>query len=252
MTGFQPLVRANFLASARNKTELFFTFAFPLLFIVVFGLIFGSEKTSNGGKVIDLLAPGVMAWGVGNAALFGVAYSLVKWRDSDLLRALRRTPTSVMTLLGARLVIVLGTALVQAALFLAVAMTPPFGLHVSAIGLLLTVPALLCGNLVFFSLGVAVGNVCRTPDAVAAVANCVMLPMAFLSGSFLPLDGSPGWLRLLSHLLPLRYLNQSVTNVLSAGDIDYVAWLRNLLILLTFTAIFAGLAARTYRWENRS
>ncbi|MEU2712511.1 ABC transporter permease [Streptomyces sp. NPDC007205] len=252
MTGFTPLVRAHFLASSRNKAELFFTFAFPLIFIVVFGLLFGSDPADHGKTVIDYLAPGVMAWGVGNAAVFGVAYSLVKWRGTDLLRTIRRTPTSVLTVLGSRLVIVCVVAVAQAVLFLAVAMLPPFRLHASALGLLLTLPVLVAGTLAFFSIGVVVGNVCRTPDAVGAFANCLMVPMAFLSGSFIPLSKSPGWLRAFSHVLPLRYMNEAVTGVLDGSRISLGPYALRLLALLVFAAALSALAARTFRWENKS
>ncbi|MER0480000.1 ABC transporter permease [Streptomyces sp. Edi2] len=249
MTGFRPLVRAHYLATSRNKAELFFTFAFPLIFIVVFGLIFGSRPADGGKNVIDYLAPGVLSWGVGNAAVFGVAYSLVKWRETALLHTIRRTPTSVLTVLGSRLAIVLCVALSQAVLFLAIAMAPPFHLHVTVSGLALTVPVLLSGALAFFAVGVVAGNICRTPDAVGAFANCLMVPMAFLSGSFIPLSQSPDWLRAVSHALPLRYMNEAITGVLDGGT-ALGPWALRCLALLAFAAVLSALAVKTFRWEN--
>ncbi len=250
MTGLKPLVRAHFLASSRNKTEVFFTFAFPLIFVIVFGLLFGNQSAGDGKKTIDFLAPGVMAWGVGNAAVFGVGYSLVKWRETDLLRLIRRTPTSILTLLVSRLAIVLLVALVQAALFLAVAMLPPFGLHVTVGGLLLTVPILCCGVLAFYAVGMLVGNVSRTSDAVAAISNCMMVPMAFLSGSFMPLSQAPAWLKDVSYLLPLRYMNQAVTGVLDGeGHIGNAALCCS--VLLVFAAVVTLPVLNNFRWENK-
>lgn len=250
MTGFKPLARAHFLATGRNKTELFFTFAFPLIFIVVFGLLFGNQPAGGGKHTIDYLAPGVMAWGVANAAVFGVGYSLVNWRSTDLLRLIRRTPTSVLTLLASRLVVVLAVALTQAVLFLAVAVLPPFRLRVTVTGLLLTVPVLACGALAFYAVGVCVGNLVRTPDAVAAISNCMMVPMAFLSGSFIPLSQAPGWLRDVSYVLPLRYMNQAVTAVLDGGGhITAMAW--RCLVLLIFAALATVPVLKNFRWENK-
>ena len=42
--------------------------------------------------------------------------------------------------------------------------------------------------------------------------------MAFLSGSFFPLDGSPQWLQVTSQLLPLRHLNDGMLDVMVRGD----------------------------------
>ena len=57
------------------------------------------------------------------------------------------------------------------------------------------------------SLGLLAGAVSKTVEGATSLANIFVLPMAFLSGSFFPLDGAPHWLNVVSHLLPLRYLN---------------------------------------------
>jgi ABC-2 type transport system permease protein len=249
MTTIAPLLRVHYKSTLRDKTALFFTFAFPLLFIVIFGLLFGSTKTSGGQTVIDTMAPGVMSWGVGNAAVFGLGYNLVQWRSTDLLRMIRRTPTPLTSFLASRFVVVLGVALAQAVLFLAVASIPPFDLHTTPLGLLAGLPVLVCGALAFYAIGLLVGNLARTPDAIAAIANCLMVPMAFLSGSFFPLSQSPAWLKAVSRVLPLRYMNDGFDAVLD-GQGHYGTMLVSCVILLAFTAVFGYVAFRTFRWEN--
>lgn len=251
MTGLRALFRANLLASARNKIELFFTFAFPLVFIVVFGLLFGSQPVTGGKNVIDYLAPGVMAWGVGNAAVFGVGYTLVKWRNTDLLRLVRRTPTSMFAVLLSRFAVVLIIAVVQTALFFTVAALPPFRLHINLLGLLAVLPVVVFGALAFFTIGVVVGNASPSPDAVGAIANCLMVPMAFLSGSFIPLNQSPAWLRAVSRALPLRYMNDATTGVLGGGG-QYGNLAVCCAVLVGFAALFGLIAMYTFRWAKPS
>ncbi|MEV0264620.1 ABC transporter permease [Streptomyces sp. NPDC050617] len=251
MSGYTALTQAHYRAFVRDKTSLFFTFAFPLIFIVVFGLLFGGQSVPGGRHVIDFMAPGVMAWGVGNGALFGVAYTLMHWRRSDVLRLVRLTPTSIFTVMASRFVVVLGIGVVQAALFIAIATLPVFGLTVTAQGVVLALPVLLLGILAFFSIGLIVGTYANSPDAVAAIANCVMIPMAFLSGSFFPMSSSPGWLQGFSRILPLRYMNEGVTNVLS-GTKGASSLLVPCAGLLVFAAVFALLAAKTFKWSKES
>ena len=250
MTTFTPLLRVHYKATARDKTALFFTFAFPLLFIVVFGALMGSNKTSSGQAFIDTIAPGIMNWGIGNAAVFGLAYNLVEWRNTDVLRMIRRTPTSMTAFLASRFATVGLVSLVQAVLFLGVAVAPPFRLMVTPAGLLASVPVLLCGALAFFAIGLLVGNVARTPDAVAAIANFLMVPMAFLSGSFYPLSQSPAWLQWLARILPLRYMNDGVDGVLSGGG-RYGNVGLCCAVLVAFAVAVGFVAVRTFRWENR-
>jgi ABC-2 type transport system permease protein len=60
---------AYLLSMVRNRIALFFTLAFPLLFIVLFGLMF------DAGGQMHRLAVGALDWGVANTAMFGVAYA---------------------------------------------------------------------------------------------------------------------------------------------------------------------------------
>ncbi|TDC35338.1 ABC transporter permease [Micromonospora sp. 15K316] len=251
MSAFAALSTANYKAAVRDKTTVFFTFAFPLIFLVVFGLIFrGQQVEGSGRNYIDYIAPGVLSWGVANAALFGIAFTLMQWRNDDILRLIRMTPTSVTSVLGARYTGALGVGLVQAVLFVGVALLPVFGLALAG-SWPLALPVLLLGVTAFLSIGVVVGSRTNTPEAVAAVANSIMVPMAFLSGSFLPLTLMPEWLQNISRVLPLRYMNDGISAALT-GDGDLVTIGVNSAALAGFTVVFGLLAVKTFRWSNNS
>jgi ABC-2 type transport system permease protein len=99
-------------------------------------------------------------------------------------------------------------------------------------------------------LGAIVGSYAKTPEAVAAVANCLMIPMAFLSGSFLPLDMMPEWMQTLSRALPLRYLNDGVSGALTGGGTGGV--LVDCAVLTGFAVVLGAVAVRTFRWSDTS
>jgi ABC-2 type transport system permease protein len=246
---YTALAKANYRAYVRDQTTMFFTFAFPLIFLVVFGLIFAGQKVRPGGlSYINYTAPGVLSWGVGNAAVFGVAFTMMHWRRDDILRLIWRTPTPLSSVLASRYAIALGVGVVQAALFTGVALLPPFRLHLSG-GWPAGLPVLLLGITAFMALGLVVGSLADTPEAVAAIANCVMLPMAFLSGPFYPITLMPGWLQDVSRVLPLRYFNDGLVNALS-GQGGWGSFWLDCGLLVAFTALFALIAAKTFRWSN--
>ncbi|MGF1429236.1 ABC transporter permease [Kitasatospora sp. LaBMicrA B282] len=249
MTAYLAVTRATALAYLRDRTSVIFTFAFPLLFLVVFGLIFHGQRVDGGLSYINYIAPGVLSWGIGNAAVFGVAFTLMHWRRDDLLRLIWRTPTPLGSVLGARYLVALGTGLVQALLFVVVALTA-FGLRVHS-GWPLALPVLVLGTTAFAALGLLVGTFTDTPEAVAAVANCLMVPMAFLSGAFYPIDLMPGWLRALSRVLPLRYFDEGVTDAFG-GRGGVGTPLLDCAALVGFTVLFAVAAGRLFRWSNRT
>lgn len=250
MRAFRALTTAALRAYIRDQATVFFTFAFPLLFLVVFGLIFRGQTVHGSTPYIDYIAPGVLAWGVGNAAVFGVAFALMNWRRDDILRLVWRTPARISAVLGSRYALALGIGLAQSLLFLGVAVLPFFGLHIAATWPL-ALPVLCLGIAAFLAIGAVIGNRTNTPEAVAAVANCVMVPMAFLSGSFYPSDLMPGWLQDFARILPLHYLDSGVAGALSRqGGLGQPALA--CAALAGFTLVFGLIASRTFRWSNKS
>ncbi|MFI8347822.1 ABC transporter permease [Streptomyces sp. NPDC085596] len=250
MSAYAALTRATYVASVRDKTTLFFTFAFPLAFLVLFGLIFQGDKINGGLASINYIAPGVLSWGVGNAAVFSVGFALMQWRRDDLLRLIWRTPTPLRTLIASRWTVAMGVALAQAALFTAVALLPFFGLRLMG-PWWAALPLLVLGVTAFLAMGLVVGSLADTPEAVAAIANLVMVPMAFLSGSFFPDDLMPGWLRTAAKVLPLHYLNDGLTDAMGGrGDLGDIAL--DCASLAVFALFFGVIATRIFRWSNRT
>jgi ABC-2 type transport system permease protein len=251
MSAYVALTGAGFRAQTRDKATIFFTFAFPLLFLVIFGLIFHGQKIPETGRpYISYTAPGVLSWGVANAAVFSVAFTLMRWRGNDLLRLIRMTPTTLTSVLGSRYVLALIVVAAQSVLFIAAGMLPVFGLTVDS-RWPLVIPILILGVTAFLSIGAFVGNLANTSESVSAIANCMMVPMAFLSGSFLPLEEMPSWVGDISWALPLRYLNNGVSDSLTGrggmGDILVAAG-----GLAAFSIVFCALTLRTFRWSNSS
>nr|WP_245681566.1 ABC transporter permease [Actinomadura kijaniata] len=81
------------------------------------------------------------------------------------------------------------------------------------------------------------------------MTQLVVLPMAFLGGSFFPLDGAPGWMRTLSHVFPLGYLNEGMLNVMGRG-LGAGSAVPQLVTLLGIAAVGAVVAARMFRWDD--
>lgn len=198
-------------------------------------------------KTIQFVTPGLLGWAVAMSAAFGAAATLQGWRQSKLLRRLQLSPVRAGSVVGARIGVTLGIAMVQLVIFV--------GLGATLLGLRLdgswwmSVPLLACGTLSFMSIGLLAGAVSRTTEGAVNMANFVVLPMAFLSGSFFPLDAAPAWLRAISQALPLRHLNDGMLDVMVRGQ----AWTAALVpmgILLGFTLVITAAAARLFRWET--
>lgn len=195
---------------------------------------------------IQYLTPGLLGWAVAMNATFGAALTLVQWRTTKLLRRLRLSPVSTRSIVGARILVTVGIAMVQLAIFVALG-TAAFGLQL--VGSWWMAPALLlCGTLAFMAIGLLAGAISKTPEAAAGFANFVVLPMAFLSGTFFPLDQTPEWIQNVSLALPLRYLNEGMLDVMVRGQGPSEALLP-MAVMLGFAVAIGLVATRVFRWE---
>ncbi|SES07114.1 ABC transporter permease [Streptomyces qinglanensis] len=198
-------------------------------------------------KPIQYLTPGLLGWAVAMGGVFGSAFNLVSWRRKRILRRLWLAPISARSVVGARIGVNLITAFAQTAIFLAVASLPYYGLTLTG-DWWLCLPLVVCGTLAFMSIGLLVGSFAKTEEAANGMAQLVILPMAFLSGTFFPLDNAPGWIRTVSEFLPLKHLASAMQDVLTRGE----SWGTALPVmggLLLFAAVLTAIAARVFRWD---
>jgi ABC-2 type transport system permease protein len=123
-----------------------------------------------------------------------------------------------------------------------------FGLQLSG-AWWMALPLVLCGTLAFMAVGLLAGSVSKTPEGASGLANLVILPMAFLSGSFIPLEAAPEWLQVVAKFLPLGWLNEGMLDVMVRG-LPPSAALVPMLVLLAFALGIGLLAAKVFRWED--
>jgi ABC-type multidrug transport system permease subunit len=199
-------------------------------------------------KAIQYLAPGLLGWAIASGAAFGAAITLVGWRKDKLLRRLRLAPVSTSSVVTARIGMSVAIAIVQMFAFIAIAITPYFGLKLTAYWWM-AIPVVIAGTLAFMSIGLLVGAVSRTQQAATSIANLIILPMAFLGGAFIPLDFAPNWIREASYIMPLRYLVTGAQNVMARG-LGPASALPAIAILLGFSAVMTVIAVRVFRWDE--
>jgi ABC-2 type transport system permease protein len=197
-------------------------------------------------ETIQYFTPGLLGWAIAMSATFGAAMTLVQWRTTKLLRRLRLAPVPTRSIVGARIFVSVTVALVQLVIFVGCAMAL-FGLQLTG-SWYMAVPLVVAATLSFMAIGLLTGAVAKTSDGASGLANLIILPMAFFSGTFLPLDVAPEWMRTVSLVLPLRYLNEGMLDVMVRGAGPGAALLP-MAVLLAFAVVVGLLATRVFRWE---
>jgi ABC-2 type transport system permease protein len=110
--------------------------------------------------------------------------------------------------------------------------------------------ALALGAAAFAALGVAIAGLIRSAEGSSAVVNTIVLPMAFISGSFGPTRNYPGFLRAIASVLPLSY----VIELMNATYLsDHAVWSRPgaIAVIAAWGAGGLAVALRAFRWEPK-
>jgi ABC-2 type transport system permease protein len=110
--------------------------------------------------------------------------------------------------------------------------------------------AVVLGVACFAGLGVGAAALIRSAEGVSAVVNVVLLPMAFLSGSFGPREEYPAFLNAIADVLPLTYFLDIVNGVYLDGE-SLFADLGALLVVAAWGAAGLVVARLRFGWMPR-
>jgi ABC-2 type transport system permease protein len=202
----------------RSREAAIFIFIFPLLLYALLASVYSDDITFEGKRFPspDVLLAGLFTYGAANTALAGLAIMLVGRRETGTLKRLRATPLPPATYMTALILSTLIVFALQAAALLALG-SALFGASgpENAFGLC---GAIVLGVACFAGMGLGAAALIRSADGASAVVNLIVLPMAFLSGSFGPTRHLGSFLRAASDALPLTYFLKIVNGVYLDGD----------------------------------
>jgi ABC-2 type transport system permease protein len=243
---FVHQLRSEQLVFWRSREAAFFIFLFPLLLFVLLGSVYSGKF--QGVPVAWAVLAGLVGYGCANTAFAGLAIQLVIRRESGILKRLRSTPlppaTYIVSLLASTLTVF---ALQTVALFLlgrafyGTPFPPALGSFVATI---------VIGAAAFAALGTATAAAIRSAEGSSAVVNFILLPMAFLTGSFGPTHGYPAVLRAIGDVLPLKYFVKLVNAVYLHGD-GFWTQPGALAVLAAWGAGGLVFTVFRFRWEPR-
>jgi ABC-2 type transport system permease protein len=230
----------------RNREGAFFVFLFPIVFLLLLGSVY--DGTIAGYEASDLLLVGLLGYGAANTAFAGLAIMLVIRRESGLLKRIRSTPLPASTYLTAALVSMLVVFLLQSVVMFAIGISV-FGADGPG-DIVSLLAVMLLGVVSFAGMGLGTAAMIRSADGASAVINLILLPMAFISGSFVPTQEYPEWLQTIGNVLPLKHLIDLLRGVYLDGKPIWDAP-GSVAVLAAWGVAGAIVASRRFGWEPR-
>lgn len=230
----------------RSREAAVFVFIFPILLYSLLVSVYSDDI--DGVPSANVLLAGLFGYGAANTAFAGLAIILVGRREAGILKRLRSTPLPPATYIAAVLASTLLVFALQTLALLALG-TLVFGASVPANALGFA-GAVVLGVACFAGLGVGAAALIRSAEGVSAVVNVIVLPMAFLSGSFGPRTELPRFLNAVADVLPLTYFLDIVNGVYLDGD-SLFADPKALAIVAAWGAAGVVIALRRFSWVPR-
>jgi ABC-2 type transport system permease protein len=235
----------------RNPASAFFTFAFPLMFLVIFTALLGHSTVRIGDRTIDTstyYVASMACFAAITACFNNIAISISFQRQEGILKRANGTPLPASSFLGARILHAVFVAV------LLVVITAAFGRGVyhasipTGLTLLRFAVVVLVGSAAFCALGLAISGFIPNADAAAAIVNAVILPVEFLSGIFIVFsDRTPGWILWLAKVFPVRHFALGM----QAGFLGTPFSWTDVLVVAAWGLGGLLVAIRFFSWEQR-
>ncbi len=205
----------------RDRPRRIGGFAQPILYLALLGVGMQSAfKVFSGGDVpyIKFMFPGIVGLTVLFTAVFS-AISIIWDREFGFLKEVLVSPVPRSSVALGKIIGGSTTALIQGAIFLALAFTPwVYGFSLSTLWKVLAVlPLIVLMAMSLTSLGVAVAARMTSLEGFPIVMNFLLMPLFFLSGAFFPLQGLPKWMDFLTKIDPLTYGVDALRGIMLRG-----------------------------------
>jgi len=248
----RPETRVQTKIFFRTPIAAFFTLAFPLFFLVLINLLnSGATIDSLGGiPLAQFTTPGIAVFGMVTATFTNLAINTAAARDSGVLKRVLSTPVPMSVHLAGRLCAAVLIGVISVVIMLAIGVLL-FDVEIPWSELPLILLLMVLGAAAFSSLGLAVAALSPNARSAPALANAFILPLAFISGIFFPLEGAPDWLQTVASLLPLEPFASAVIEIFNPTLDPGFPW-RALITMALWLVAGVVLAVRYFSWEPRA
>ncbi len=198
----------------------------PLMFVLLFGLVFGGViAVPGGGNYHEYLIGGILVQTIA-FGLVGPATALATDLTEGIVDRFRTLPMSRSAFLVGHMIAALGASLVSITVLGLSGLVIGWRIHTDPLHVLAGVGVLLVFAFAMLWVGALVGVLVRSPDAVMGFAFLIVFPMTFLASTFVPIEGLPGGLQVIAEINPVSSLAAATRDLFGnpSGLPDDPAW----------------------------
>jgi Nod factor-specific ABC transporter NodJ protein len=228
-----PIFLREMLLFRRRLVRLGYIFSamvVPIIYLIAFGFGLGNRVQIGGLDYLSYLIPGLVAMSSMNNSYTWVASNMNLNRVYfKTFQVFVQAPIHSSSIMVGEVLAGMAKGLFASALIILVGLISSS--HFSITGLF--VATLLLNCFLFASLGVIAGMLAKSHEDTATYSNFFIMPMAFFSGTFFPVDHMPAVIKWIIYLLPLTH-----ANIVIRKEVLDPEGILSLLILVGYAAAF--------------
>ena len=242
----------------RRREAVVFTFALPVILLVIFGSIFHGNVAGTDVSFRQYFTAGIIASGIMSVTFVNLGVSIAMERDDGTLKRLAGIPMPKVVYFAGKALSGLVISVIEVAILLVIGVAlyglklPDSAARWATFGWVFVLGVAACTML-----GIAASSLPRSGRSAAAVLNLPYLVLQFISGVYFPFSSLPKAMQDIAALFPLKWMCQGLRSVFLPGQMlaaePALSWelgkvARGLLAWLVGSLI---LCLRTFRWQGR-
>jgi ABC transporter DrrB family efflux protein len=248
------MVKRNLIHTKRMPEMLSDVTVQPIMFVLLFAFVFGASIANTGGASYrEFLLPGIMAQTIVFTA-FVVAAGITADVEKGIIDRFRSLPIRRSSVLIGRSVAGLLHSSIGIVVMTITGLCIGWRIRGSAVEAVLAFALMLVFGFGMVWLGILVGSMMRSVEAVNGVMFTVLFPITFLANTFAPTAPMPTWLRVTAEWNPVSSLAQATRELWGNGPVAppeaqlplHHPILSTILWSLLITAVLAPFALRAY------
>lgn len=233
----------------RTPVAAFFTLVLPIMFLVLFNLLFGDED-AGGVPFSQFFTPAIAIFAAVSATFTNLAIGTSLSRDQGILKRVRGTPLPAWIYMAGRIGSGVWVAVISIVLMFGLGWAL-YDFRIVWANLAVAVLVFVVGMATFSALGLAVCAMVKNGESVPAVAQAVILPMAFISDIFIPTEGAPAWLTTLGDVFPLKPFAALFSDAFNPFFTGSVLGWGSLGVMLAWLVVGLIITTRFFTWDPR-
>ena len=246
LRGFWKLTWLESKIFAREPMGFVATLIMPLLVFLILGRAFGVSKPMAPPDVdvpfnVAILAAILIAL----SAVQSLTAIISIYREGGILKRLRATPLSPVTIMGAQVIVKLVFTVISLTLLMLAGRRLFPG--VMSVNVFSFTAAVVLSTFSILSLGFVIASLVPTARFAQPIGAAVLYPMLAVSGLFFPVDKLPGALRTVAYVFPTTHA-VALLNGVWDGSGWSAHWV-NVAALLVLFLVYSTISSRVFRWE---